>query len=100
MALVVTRYDGIKVYLSQSFQLATLQKDKALTKIPTKYSDYANVFSFDLVLELSENTRMNEHVIKLIAGKHLLYKPIYIFSLVELETLKTDIKTHLITRFI
>ncbi len=49
---------------------------------------------------LSENTRMNEHTIELIEGKQPHYGPIYALSLVELETLKTYIKTYLKTGFI
>ena len=51
-------------------------------------------------MELHKNTGMNKHTIDLINGKQLLYKPIYIFSLVELATLKIYIKTHLKTGFI
>ncbi len=43
---------------------------------------------------------MNKHAIKLINGKKPLYESIYALSPVELETLKTYIKTHLITGFI
>lgn len=43
---------------------------------------------------------MNEYTIKLIDGKQLPYRPIYTYSLVELETLKVYIKTYLETRFI
>ncbi len=80
--------------------LATLQYDKTFTEIPAEYSDYANVFSLDLAIELSVNTGMNEHVIKLIDNKQPLYGPIYALSPVELESLKTYIKTHLKTGFI
>ncbi len=51
-------------------------------------------------MELPENTGMNEHAIKLIDGKQPPYGPIYALSPVELETLKTYIKTHLKTVFI
>ena len=51
-------------------------------------------------MKLSKNTRMNEYAIKLIDKKQLSYEPIYAFSLVELETLKTYIKTYLKTGFI
>lgn len=43
---------------------------------------------------------INKYAIKLIDDKQPLYKPIYTLNLVELETLKTNIKTHLKTRFI
>ena len=51
-------------------------------------------------MELPENTGINEHVIELKVGKQPSYKPIYCLGLVELETLKTYIKTHLKTGFI
>ncbi len=43
---------------------------------------------------------MNEYVIKLIEGKQQLYGLIYSLRLVEMETLKTYIETHLKTGFI
>ena len=43
---------------------------------------------------------MNEHAIKLVEGKQLLYRLIYALSPVELETLKTYIETYLKTGFI
>ncbi len=51
-------------------------------------------------MELHKNTSINEYAIKLIKEKQPLYRPIYAFSLVELETLKAYIKTHLKTGFI
>ncbi len=88
------------IHLSRAAQIAALQWDKAPTKIPAKYSDYADVFSSDLAMELPENTRMNEHAIELIEGKQLSYGPMYALSPVELETLKAYIKTHLKTGII
>ncbi len=80
--------------------LAALQWDKAPTEIPTEYSDYADIFSLDLAMELPENTGVNEHAIELIDEKQPLYGPIYALSPVELEMLKTYIKTHFNTGFI
>ncbi len=51
-------------------------------------------------MELPENTNMNKHIIELIEGKQPPYGPIYALNPIELETLKTYIKTHLKTRFI
>ncbi len=51
-------------------------------------------------MELPENTSMNKHIIELIEGKQPPYGPIYTLSLVELETLKTYIKTYLKPGFI
>ncbi len=81
-------------------QIATLQWDKASTKIPAEYSDYADVFSSDLAMELPENTGMNEHAIELIERNQLPYGPIYALNPVELETLKAYIETHLKTALI
>ncbi len=72
----------------------------APTEISAKYSDYTDVFSSDLAMELSENTGMNKYVIKLIKRKQPPYRPIYALSPVVLEVLKTYIKTHLTTSFI
>ncbi len=46
-------------------------------------------------MKLPENTGMIEHGIELVEGKQPRYGPIYTLSPVELETLKTYIKTHL-----
>ncbi len=88
------------IHPSRTAQIAALQWDKAPTKIPAKYSDYADIFSSDLAMELPENTGINEHAIELINGKQSPYGPIYALSPVELETLKTYIETYLKTGFI
>ncbi len=80
--------------------IGALQQDKALTKIPAKYADIANDFSFDLTMELFENTRINKYAIELVKDKQPLYGSIYSFRLVELKTLKTYTKTHIKTGFI
>lgn len=51
-------------------------------------------------MELLENTGINEHTIELVKGKQPSYEPIYSLGLVELEILKTYIKTHLKNKFI
>ena len=88
------------IHPSRAFLLTALQQDKAPTEIPPKYADYVDVYSSDLVMELPENTGMNEHAIELVEGKQPPYRPIYSLSSVKLETLKTYIKTHLKTGFI
>ena len=50
--------------------------------------------------ELSENTKMNQHVIKLEEGKQPPFGPIYSLSPVELEIMKTYIETNLANGFI
>ncbi len=56
------------IHPSQGAQIAALQWDKAPTKIPAKYSNYADVFSSDRVMELQENIGLNEHIIELVEG--------------------------------
>ena len=87
---------GIAIHLSQAAQIASLKQDETPTKVPPKYTDYADVFSFDLTMELLENTGINKHAIELQDSKQPFYKPIYSLELVELKILKT----HLITGFI
>lgn len=100
VALVATTADGIKVHSFRASQLDALQWDKVLTKILTKYTNYVYVFLFDLAIELPENTGINKYAIELIEGKQSPYGPIYALSTVELETLKTYIKTHIKIEFI
>lgn len=64
------------------------------------YSNYVEVFSFHLAIELPENISIYKYAIKLVIDKYLDYEPIYTLSLVELEILNTYIETHLETRFI
>ncbi len=85
---------------SRTSLLSSLQQDKAPFKIPLDYTDNDDVFSFDLAMELPENTGINENAIELIEGKQPPYRPIYSLTPVELETLKTYIETHLKTGFI
>lgn len=81
-------------------QIPALQWDKTLNKVLAKYSNYTDIFSFNLAIELHENTRINEHIIELLEDKLPLCDSIYAFNLVELETLKFYIKNHLKTGFI
>ena len=55
----------ITIHLAQAAQIAALKQDKAFTKVLPKYADYADVFSFDLTIELPENTCINKYAIKL-----------------------------------
>ena len=56
---------GMVIYPSRAAQISALIQNKAFTKVPPKYADYADVFSFALAMELPENTGINEHAIKL-----------------------------------
>ena len=74
--------------------------NKAPSSILTKYSDFADVYSPKLALELSEYIGINDHVIKLVDDQQPLYGPIYSLGPVEIETLKTYIETNLANSFI
>ena len=86
------------IHLDRKTQIASLLTKKV--KILDKYSDFTNVFSGKKALVLPECTEFNEHAIDLKDGKQPPYRPIYSLGPVELETLKTYIKTHLKTGFI
>ena len=89
---------ALKIYLDRVAQIVFLLIKKV--KISDKYTDFVNVFSQKKALVLSNRTKINEHIINLENGKQLLYKLIYSPSPVELEILKTYIKTHLKKGFI
>ena len=100
IAALKTLLAGMAIYPSQKAQILAPIQDEASTKVLSKYKDYANVFLFDLAIKLSKNTSINKHVIKLQDGKQPPYRPIYSLRPVELEILKTYIKTYLKTGFI
>ena len=83
------------VHPSCRAQIAALVANEALTSIPTEYSNFANIFSPKLALEFPEYTGIHDHAIKLVDNWQALYGPIYSLRLIELETLKTYIKTSL-----
>lgn len=68
--------------------------------MPATYSIYGNVFPFNLVIELLENTGINKYAIELVEDKQPLYGLIYTLSPIELEILKTYIETYLKIGFI
>ena len=57
------------IYFSQEAQILAIIQDEAFIKVSPKYADYADVFSFDLAIELPENTGINKHAIKIEKGK-------------------------------
>ena len=65
-----------------------------------EYSDYSNVFLAKNVAEFSENTEINDYAIKLEKDKQPSFGPIYSLGQVELEMLKSYIKTNLANGFI
>lgn len=65
-----------------------LKVDKTLKILFLEYFEFADVFFFELVAEVSEHIRINNHVLNLGNSKNLLYQSIYNPELVELEVLK------------
>ena len=85
---------------SNAVQIAALKQNKASIEVPTKYSDFSDVFLETEALVLPERIDLNEHAIELEGDKQPPYRPIYSPGPVELETLKAYIKTNLKTEFI
>ena len=65
-----------------------------------EYSDFANMFFLEFALAFFKHIGINDHAIKLINKQQPLHGPVYNLELVELETLKTYIKTNLANGFI
>lgn len=82
------------VYPDCKVQIAILITDKTLIIVPIEYLDFVNVFSKKSAKVLPQHIEINIYVIDLEEGIQLLYSPIYSQRMVELETLKTYIKTN------
>lgn len=59
----------IQVHFSCQAQIGLLLAYKALVKVLFKYLDYADVFSFNFIIELSKKNSINENAIGLIKDK-------------------------------
>ena len=81
-------------------QVRSLIFHEVFIAVSPKYFNYSNIFLAENVAKLPENTRINNYTIKLDKSKQLLFDPIYSLRLVELNTIKTYIKTNLTNNFI
>ena len=90
--------NSISIHPAQEAQIALLVIEEI--KIPTKYSDFSDVFSKEKALILPKITKLNQHAIELQKGQQPPYRPIYSLDPIKLETLKTYIKTNLVNGFI
>ena len=90
----------LNVHPSCRYQVFGLIVEEAFTKVPAKYSDFADVFSSNLAFELPEHIGINNYTIELVDGQQPPYGPIYSLGPVELETLKAYIETNLANGFI
>ncbi len=91
---------GDEMHPSRRAQIAHLKADEVSTKVPSKYADFADVFSPKLAVELPEHTGINDHGIELVDDWQSPYRPIYNLGPVELEILKAYIKNNLANGFI
>ena len=57
------------VHSSQRSQISDLFVEKASTKISAEYSNFADVFSLDLVSKVLKHSKIHEHAIKLTNGQ-------------------------------
>ena len=85
---------------SKRAQIAYLKADETLTKVPSKYADFADVFCSKLAVELLKYMRINDHTIELVDDQQPPYDLIYSLDSIELETLKTYIENNLPSSFI
>lgn len=90
----------ISIYQMQAAQISALYWVKVHTKIPFKYANFSNSFSFNLAIKSLENISINKYVIKFVKEKQSFYKLSYTLNLVKVKTLKTYIETYLKTRLI
>ena len=88
----------IPIYPAQKAQIALLVTKKV--KIPTKYSDFSDVFLKEKALILLKITKLNQYAIKLQEGQQLSYELIYSLGPIKLEILKIYLKTNLANSFI
>ena len=91
---------GNKIHPSKRAQIAYLKADEAPTKVPSKYADFANVFSSKLAVEFLEHTRINNYAIELMDDQQPPYSLIYSLGPVKLEILKAYIDNNLANGFI
>ena len=81
-------------------QIASLIANKTPTSIRTEYSNFADVFSPKLALKLPKHKKIKDYTIKFVDNWQPTYRLIYSLGPVELEILKTYIKTNLANSFI
>ena len=80
--------------------IGALLFDKAFIEVLAEYFDYNNIFLAKNAAKLLRYILINNYAIKLEKNKQPLFGPIYSLGPIELETLKTNIKTNLANNFI
>ena len=95
-----SRFSLLNMHLFCRPQIASLIAKKVFTKISAKYSNFADIFSPDLVSKLPKHIEINDHAIELIDAQQPPYELIHGLRLVKLEILKAYIETNLANGFI
>ena len=60
---------NIVVHLSWAAHIGLLKVNKTLTIVRTEFSDYTEIFSYELIAEIPKYTSINNHIIELEEGK-------------------------------
>ena len=87
------------MYPLRKVQIAYLKANKAPTKMPSKYTYFADGFSPKWVAKLLKY-KISNHAIKLVNDLQLPYGPIDCLGSVKLDTLKAYIENNLANGFI
>ena len=98
--MAIREQEEISVHAERQALVGALIFNEASTEVLVEYFNYSNVFSAENGADFPENTGINEHAIELEKGKQPFFGPIYSLGSVELEMLKTNIKTNLANGFI
>lgn len=91
---------SFNIHLFHKAQITLLKAGKSLIVILLKYVNFANIFSSELIAQLSEYIKINDYTINLIDSKKLPYRLIYSLEPIELKILKTYIEINLANNFI
>ena len=90
--------NSMLIHSTKEAKIALLVAEEV--KIPTKYSDFLDVFWKEKAWILLNATKLNQHTIELQDNQKPFYRLIYSLSLVELEILKIYIETNFTNKFI
>lgn len=90
----------LKIHLFCRVQKAFLKTNETFIAILANYINFISVLSLDLSVELLNYTIIKNYTFELIDDKQPSYELIYNLELIELEILKTYIKTNLANNFI
>ncbi len=90
---------GDEMHPSKRAQIAHWKADEVPIKVPSKYTDFADIFSTKLAVELLKYIGINDYAIELVSDSQSLYSPIYSLGSMKLEILKVYIKNNLANGF-